>query len=412
MKKFHFAWWILASCCIIQLGIMGIGASTAGVFFTPMAESLGISVSKLSIYHTIMNITMMLLLPTAGKLLRKYDIRLTTSFPTMGIVFSFLLMSRVTAVWQVYLIGLFMGMCFSFVLFLAVPIILNNWFQEKIGVAMGLAMSFSGIGGILFCAVAGMLIQSYNWRIAYMVLAVCIAIIVLPFTVFVIRMRPADKGLLPYGADTGDRDTATEGSSVSADISGLEWAQAVETPSYRLLLLFAGVLGLLASMQSAMPTYAASLGFSAGVSSIASSAIMLGVLVSKIILGVLNDRLGVKRTLTLAYIPCFISILLIFMAGTGKVSLLFSGAALYGIICALSSLEPPLLTRALFGSRDYESVFASIQRAYTLCSAFALPIYNAIYGRLGSFSVVIIMLLIFLACSFFCFRVAFIKMGK
>ena len=53
-------------------------------------------------------------------------------------------------------------------------------------------MAFMGIGGAIFAQITGALIESIGWRPTYMVLGVCIALFILPFTLFIIRSKPEE----------------------------------------------------------------------------------------------------------------------------------------------------------------------------------------------------------------------------
>ena len=43
------------------------------------------------------------------------------------------------------------------------------------------------------------IIEEVGWRTGYLILAAVSAVLVLPCMLFVIRYRPADRGMLPYG---------------------------------------------------------------------------------------------------------------------------------------------------------------------------------------------------------------------
>lgn len=393
------------SCCAVQIGVMSVFASTMGVFIPEVSASLGISTASFSVYSTINSLTMMVLYPIAGKLLTKYDIRLTASLPVIGTALGFVTMSRFTAVWQFYLAAFWNGACLSFVMFLLVPILLNNWFQEKLGLAMGISLSCSGIGGMIFCALAGQVIQNSGWRTAYVVLAACGAAIVLPFTLFVIRLRPADKGLLPYGAGEAGANTVDH-----AQAGGITCQEAKKMPAYWLLLVFSGAMGLISGIQSMMTTFARSLGHSMDKASLATSMVMFGVMIGKLLIGRMNDKLGTSKALTVLYAPSLIAVVLLLISSLGQGgSLIFAAAALCGLPVAISSMEPAILVRARFGNRDYAAIYSRIQQAFSLCGAFAQPFYLNLYEASGGFTVTFTMALAVLTVSFVSFRTAFKK---
>jgi MFS family permease len=72
------------------------------------------------------------------------------------------------------------------------PLILTNWFKSKTGFAVGVAMAFSGLGGIVMNPVGSVLIDQFGWRTAYLIFAGIGALCMLPFTAVVLERRPED----------------------------------------------------------------------------------------------------------------------------------------------------------------------------------------------------------------------------
>ena len=401
MKRIHYAWFILVGCCALQLAGVGIAASCAGVFLTPVSAALGVKVNELSLYMTIQNITMLLLYPKAGKLLGRYDVRLTVSLPVVGISLGFLLLSRATSLFHFYAVALLLGSCFSVTTFLAIPLLINNWFYKKTGFALGIALAMSGIGGSVFAVLVGSIIENAGWRAGYMTIAGLVAVIVLPFSVFVLRLRPADKGLLPYGMEEAPAERAAEPTR-GAQPQGGSLSDFTGTASFRYLLVFGGMMGLLAALQPNITVFAGSLGCGTTVSASVGSVVMLSALVAKLILGAANDRLGISKTVMAAAAPGMVAVVCFLLAAQERLFLLFGGAALYGIVIAFTTVQSPILVRATFGQENYGLVFPRIQQAYSLMSAVALPAYTTLYVTFGSYRPVIGILMAALLVAVFC----------
>ncbi|MEH7381666.1 hypothetical protein V7138_14485 [Bacillus sp. JJ1533] len=51
-------------------------------------------------------------------------------------------MSQFTAVWQFYVTGAVLGLAVALVFVIPAPIMVGNWFQKKVGLEMGIAVSF------------------------------------------------------------------------------------------------------------------------------------------------------------------------------------------------------------------------------------------------------------------------------
>ena len=401
MKKIHYAWWILVSCCALEFGVVGMTASTMGIYLVPVSETLGVGVGQLSLYVTIQNLVMMALYPLAGKLLMEHEIRLVVSAPVLGISAIFLGLSRATKLLHFYIAGALLGLCYSFLMFLVVPLLINNWFRQRAGSAMGIALAFSGVGGALSSLAVGAIISNWGWRVSYAVTAAGVAIVVLPFTLLVIRRTPVEKGLYAYGAAASGGGTSEAVDSARPALAGT-LQPAFAGPLRWCLLALGGMMGLLSAMQSSVSVFASSLGFSTQVGSVASSIIMAAVIAAKLILGSANDRIGVHKTLNIACGISAAAVIFFFASSGSRAGTLFLGAALYGFAVAISVLQPPMLVRTTFGPERYGQIYPKVQQAYSLASAAALPLYNFIYDRLDSYRPVLVLLLAAIAAATLC----------
>ena len=82
------------------------------------------------------------LFPVAGKLLEK-NLKLVLLIGGILQYVPFGFMSCFTSVYHFYIAGFFIGMGASITMFMAVPILINMWFVEKKGLAMGISLGFS-----------------------------------------------------------------------------------------------------------------------------------------------------------------------------------------------------------------------------------------------------------------------------
>ena len=73
--KMHYAWWIMIASAAIYAASVGIIVSCAGLLYRVVAQDFGVGVSEISLYTSIMYLTVTILLPFAGKVLKKFDIR-------------------------------------------------------------------------------------------------------------------------------------------------------------------------------------------------------------------------------------------------------------------------------------------------------------------------------------------------
>jgi sugar phosphate permease len=88
-------------------------------------------------------------------------------------------------------------------------LLVAQWFARY----RGRAMAIMGLGGsastALLPPVAQFLIETFDWRTAYMFLGVMVWVLVIPLALFVARNRPEEMGLLPDGEVRASRDPVT-----------------------------------------------------------------------------------------------------------------------------------------------------------------------------------------------------------
>lgn len=373
-KKMHYAWLIMASCSALLVGINGIACGTIGLFMKPMSQSFNVGIGAVAIFITVQFLTMAVMNPIAGRILTKYNLRVVLSLAAFGAVATMGAMSQFTSIIQLYVAGLFFGVFTTFLMFLTVPILINNWFKKNVATVMGICMAFSGIGGAIFNPIGGIWITMFGWRTAYLLLAVCVAVIVLPFTLFVVRFRPVEKGLKAFGEE---ENTSVQTSSV--ELPGISRATAVKTFPFFLLIIFSAMMGLYGGMQPNIIVYAGTLGLSPTVAATTASVIMIGLILGKIILGFLNDKTGPVKAVFIIAVLAVIAISLLINAKSGGVMILLAGSFLFGFCLSLTSIQLPVLVRNVFGQKDYGSIFSIVMMGMSLCSALSSPLYGFIY---------------------------------
>lgn len=388
MKKgIHYAWVILACCCVMMMVGIGIFNSCAGIFFMPVSKELGIGVGQLSLYITIQSLVSMFIMPFTGKLFNKVNIRvlLGGAFALLAVAFG--AMSAAKAVWWFYICGALIGVACAFILYMPVPILINSWFREKSGMAMGIAMAFAGVGAVIFNPIVNALVQSMGWRKGYIMTAVIGAVIVLPFVLFVVRSKPADKGLLPYGAK--------EGAAVAAaaeQLEGVPASKALKSTAFVMTALFAGVIIMGSGITSHIPGIAANYGFSTAIGATAASMLGIGVIIGKLLIGFLSDKLGPAKGIIINLIAGCAGLVMVLFNG-GSSILLYGGVILLGFGTCLGTVSPALVAKTAFGVRDYNVIYSYISTVSSLAGAISISLYGFVYDATSSYAIVLYILL-------------------
>ena len=356
--RFHYGYVIVFCCCLIMGVIIGLVMSCAGIFYTPVSSDLGVSRGDFGLYMTFVYACSFLMLSVAGKMMDKYSARwlLTASSAVVGLLY--LAMWQFTAVWHFYIAGAVIGIALAFLLYLSYPVLINRWFNARVGFFIGLCSAASGVGGVLFNPLGGYLIEEYGWRTTYLIFGVVILLVVTTLLGLLLRDYPAEKGLAPFGGEEQKTD---------APKSGTAYAVAVKSPVFYALIVFALLMISVSTLNLFLPAYVTSAGYTVEQSSFTASAIMLGVTVGKVALGLINDKSSLAGVFTSTGLGVLGFVFL--LMGSGGIALMTIGGFLFGWAYAGVTVETALLVRTVFGSKDYSQIFSNISVALALGGA-------------------------------------------
>ncbi|MGG3943679.1 MFS transporter [Peribacillus psychrosaccharolyticus] len=389
--KIHYAWWIMVASAAIYAASVGIIVSCAGLLYRAVAEDLNVGVSEISLYTSLMYLTVTILLPFAGKVLNKFDIRYILTIAGIINALAFGLMGTYNSVIPFYISGIALGIGSTFLIYGSIPLIMNNWFKVKAGTSLGIAMAFMGIGGAIFAQITGGLIESIGWRSTYMVLGIAVAILILPFSIFVIRSKPEELNMTAYG-----EDEVVENAPASSKMleTGVLKSAALKSPAFYLVLVFTGLFGLASTVSFHVPNFVQSVGFTAAMAATGVTCVTIGQTGGKFMLGAINDKFGIKSALFVGIGGGMLGVVALLISDSFGIGMLYAGALLFGIGFSGSTLLPPVVIREVFGGRDYASIYTTIMSSSTLGVAVGTTLFSYIYDSTGSYYTVFITVII------------------
>lgn len=197
-------------------------------------------------------------------------------------------------------------------------------------------------------------------------------------------------GLLPWGADPDGKDAVDV---VSSEETGAEVRDALRSPALYTLILVCMIFVMCAAFFQQIPTFCAHGALGAGAGAIAVSIIMVGGIVGKLILGGLNDVIGVQNTGIIAALGGGLGIALAWQSGS-NVAMFYAGMAVFGLGYAGLTVIAPMLARAAFGSKNYAQVYSWCSTGIFVASAIAFLVYGLIYDNTGSFDLCFLLVIV------------------
>ena len=187
-----FAWWVFIASCLISLVGFGLIVNTIGLFFEPISKSFHVGRASVALMTTLQNAAAAITLLFAGKIMTKLNLRwlLTFCFAVIGV--SMLSLSVAQSLTHFYIAWIIIGICQPIAITLSIPVLLGNWFNEKLGTVMGIALGVSAFGGTIFNPIIGNIITNFGWRGGFICEGLLILGILVP-SAFFLREKPNQK---------------------------------------------------------------------------------------------------------------------------------------------------------------------------------------------------------------------------
>jgi MFS family permease len=130
---------------------------------------------------------------------------------------------------------------------------------------------------------------------------------------------------------------------------------------------------------------AISFGLESSVGATAMSVMMVTMIVGKFTIGWINDKAGIKAGGVTGALVGFAGLVLVLTLGANNAALFLVGAALSGFAFALIPLGNPLLTKTVFGVKDYGVILAYPTMAMKLVGSLGALFFAYLYDANKSY---------------------------
>jgi MFS family permease len=219
-QDLHYAWIILGVTFVTLLVAAGVRA-TPSVLIIPLQEEFGWSRSTIALAISLNILLYGLMGPFAGALMQRLGIRRTTLIALTLLATGVGLSTQVSRPWHLVLLwGLVVGSGSGMAALVLGAVVVNRWFVARRGLAMGLLTASTATGQLLFLPLLAAIIQREGWRWAVMAVAAAL-LLAMPLVAWLLRERPRDLGLAPYGGTAVDAATGVGGNAARIALTAL-----------------------------------------------------------------------------------------------------------------------------------------------------------------------------------------------
>jgi sugar phosphate permease len=200
-RRLHYAWIIAGVTFLILL--LGAGVrSTPAVLIVPLEQEFGWSRATISLAIALNILLYGLAGPFAAAIMERFGLRRTVTCALALIAVGVASTTLMRQSWQLILLwGVVVGSGCGVVALVLGATIAARWFNHRRGLVMGVLTASTATGQLVFLPGLAALTGHEGWRAATMVIA-AVACATIPLAWLLLRDRPADIGLAPYGSTT------------------------------------------------------------------------------------------------------------------------------------------------------------------------------------------------------------------
>jgi len=382
--RIFYGWWIVAASFFIAMYVGGVVFYGFTAVFDPIASEFSWSYTQISFAASLRGLEMGIFAPVIGILVDRWGPRRLIFGGAVLTALGLMLLSRTSSLVMFYaaflLIALGMSNCTTTVLMTAVA----NWFRQKVGTAIGIAVSGFGFGGLLV-PVMVRFIELYQWRSTMVILALGMLGIVLPLSLL-FRHRPEQYGDLPDGraADGLTFDNGSAAPPVAE--ANVRAKQALRSHTFwHIAVPFTYHVMAVTSIVTHVMPYLSSIGIARSRSSLVATGIPVMSVAGRLGLGSLGDRLDRRLVAACAYALMGLGALCFACAPGGGTWLLVPFLVLFGIGYGGNNALRPSLTREYFGRASFGAVFGLIIGINMLGGFIGPPAAGWVFDTWGSY---------------------------
>nr|UWI49357.1 MFS transporter [Clostridioides difficile] len=378
-KGFFKGWLVVFAGLILMISVYGIVNNCASLFIKPVTEDLGFSRSEFSLYYTVIALSTMVIALFMGKLAKKFKIK---NIMLVGCVLAgigYIGYSYANSIYVFYLMSVFSGLGLGMTTLTPLSIIISNWFVEKRGLALGLTFMGSGVGGMIFNPVANYIILNYGWRQSYLVLGIIILVTTIPIVLIFMSEKPSDKGLLPYGYENSSK------SVLDTSAKGVMLGEAVKTKIFWIMVVGLVLITIIAmGVQMHIASYLTDIGYSPTFAASVISINMGVVILGKILLGYIFDKVGCEKGVIFVGLQVFLGVLALLFASKYPAIIVF--IICWGIGNCMGTIVPALITSEIFGKKDYSTIVGVVNAVVLLGAALGSAVTGKLYDMSGGYT--------------------------
>ncbi|MDH6593544.1 sugar phosphate permease [Variovorax sp. TBS-050B] len=197
-RGIHYGW-VVAAITFLTMLTMSAALGLPGAMLQPLGKEFGWSTEQISSALALRFALFGLMGPFAAVLMERWGLRavICTGLALVGLGMA--LVTMASQLWQLFLLwSLMLGLGTGLTALVLGAVVANRWFVARRGLVVGMLTASAATGQLAFLPLAAWMIEHWGWRSAIVPVVIgTVLIALLAFTLM--RDRPSDVGLLPFG---------------------------------------------------------------------------------------------------------------------------------------------------------------------------------------------------------------------
>ena len=207
-SKIHYGWIVVGITCVVLLTSAGI-RSTPGILMVPLEQEFHWSRATIALAVSLNLLLYGCIGPFAAAVFERFGIRRSVMCALVVVGIGVASTSLMKYPWQLILMwGLLVGSGTGFLATVLSATIAARWFTARRGLVIGILSGGASTGQLIFLPVMANVTAAYGWRTTVLAIS-CVVCVILPLVALIMRDRPQDVGILPYG-ETGESKPAVQ----------------------------------------------------------------------------------------------------------------------------------------------------------------------------------------------------------
>ncbi len=298
-RGIHYGW-LVAAITFLTMLTMSAALGLPGAMLQPLSREFGWSTEQISSSLALRFALFGLLGPFAAVFMERFGLRAVMVAGLLLVGAAMALVTQATQLWQLFMLwSLMLGIGTGLTALVLGAVVANRWFVARKGLVVGVLTASAATGQLAFLPMAAWMIEHWGWRSA--TVPVCAGSALVALLVFaLVRDRPSDLGLAPYGGEPASTSAGVAPPSVMT--LATPFRVLAEASGHRTFWLLAGtffICGL--STNGLVQTHFISLCGDRGLSAVPAASVlaMMGAFdfVGTVLSGWLSDRYDNRKLL-------------------------------------------------------------------------------------------------------------------